>query len=266
MSNSYRWVGSEKNYVDEKTTFEIGSIVAGHFGGCSTAGQYKNEDGCLVFLNTQEEWEFTLLLDAHNSAESADLVVLTFLKEEKRIRNILSKSLPQAFQGIEDFVLSILNNEEFKKKCATVTGETAALFVVRKGKYVWWLSVGDCLIFVLHPELQALGEVQLNHRSYYEWIGQVNTFDLLVPAYSRGIKELRNGVNHILLTTDGLIECPNEPFSHPMEIFEQFNECTIEQGVQRLLEEIEEQQVRDSTTILTWQVLISESATNPSNA
>lgn len=266
MRKTYSWVGSWMNYVDEKKTIQIEHVTAGHFGGCSTAGQYKNEDGCLVFINTQEDWEFTVLLDAHNTAESAELLVATFLKEEKRIQEIMSKALSVAFQEIEDLVLGILNEEEFKNDCAALTGETAALFVGRKGKYLWWLSVGDCILYVLHPELNALGEVQLNQRSFYEWIGQVNTFDLPVPSYSRGIKELRSGVNHIFLTTDGLIECPNEPFTIPTAIFQEFKGYTIEEGVQRLLNEIENNQVRDSTTILSWQILISETATKPSNA
>ena len=266
MRNTYSWVGSWVDYVDEKKTIQIEHLIAGHFGGCSTAGQYKNEDGCLVFINTQEDWEFTILLDAHNTAESAELVVATFLDEEKRIREMMSKSLSVAFQEIEHLVLSVLNNEKFKKDCAALTGETAALFVCRKGKYIWWLSVGDCILYVLHPELNALGEVQLNQRSFYEWIGQVNTFDLPVPSYSRGIKELRRGVNHILLTTDGLIECPNEPYTNPTAIFQEFKGCTIKEGVQRLLNEIENNKVRDSTTILSWQIHISETATMPSNA
>ena len=266
MRNRYKWVGSEKNYVDEKTTIKIGQMVVGLFGGCSTAGQYKNEDGCLVFIDPLEDWEFTVLLDAHNSSESAELVVSTFSKEETRIRNIMSKSLLEAFQKIEELVLGILNSQQFRDDCASVTGETAAQFVLRRGKYLWWLSVGDCLLYVLHPELQALGEVQLNQRSFYEWIGEVNTFDLPVPSYSRGIKELRKGDNHILLTTDGLIECPSEPFKDPSDVFRPFSGRTIEEGVQLLLTEIEKQHVRDGTTILTWKVHISENAMSPSNA
>jgi hypothetical protein len=266
MKNSYSWVGSERHFVDEQSTVQIAHLVAGHFGGCSTAGQYKNEDGCLVFLNTLEEWEFTILLDAHNTAESAELIVSTFSNEEVSIRGIMSKPIEDVFKEIENHILGILNDEDFKRSCAAVTGETAALFVVRKGKYIWWLSIGDCLLYVLHPELLALGEVQLNQRSFYEWIGQVNTFDLPVPSYRRGIKELRKGLNQILLTTDGLIECPTEPFILPTVLFQQFNGCTIEKGVQRLLVEIEKQHVRDSTTILTWMVQISETAMNPSNA
>jgi hypothetical protein len=266
MTDKYHWVGNEKSFVDDITIIEVEPIVVGHFGGCSSAGQTKNEDGCLIFVNKQEDWEFTILLDAHNSSESAELVVVRFLKEEEAIRQLMSKPLEETFQLIEEHILCILHSHTFKEACKSVIGETAVLFVVRKGKYLWWLSVGDCLLFVLHPELEALGEIQLNRRSFYEWIGQVSTFDLPVPSYSRGIKELRKGRNHIFLTTDGLVECPNTNFENPKEIFHRLLDVSNEIGVMKLLNEIEDKNVRDSTTIISWEIIAGESATMPSNA
>jgi len=266
MNNHYEWVGSQKNFVDELTIVEVKPIVVGHFGGCSSAGQTKNEDGCLLFANNQEDWEFTILLDAHNSAESAELVVNRFSKEEKAIRQIMTTPLEKTFLFIEQHILGILHSQAFKRECQSITGETAALFIVRKGKYLWWLSVGDCLLFLLHPELEALGEVQLNQRSFFEWIGQVNTFELSVPSFSKGVKELRNGLNHIFATTDGLVECPNAPFENPYEIFNRFEGVSNEAGVSRLLKDIEDRNVRDSTTILSWKINVIEPAMKPSNA
>lgn len=112
--------------------------------------------------------------------------------------------------------------------------------MVWKGKYLWWLSIGDCLLYLFHPELKALNETQQDHRSFYEWIVQVDTFDFLVPFYSIGNKELRKGKNHILLTTDGLIECPNTDFSNPAQVGKPFETLPNEEGVQALLDEIKE--------------------------
>jgi len=264
--NKYQWIGSEKSFVDDATVIEVQPIVIGHFGGCSSAGQTKNEDGCLIFVDDKADWEFTILLDAHNSAESAQLVVERFLMEEEEIRWLMAKPLEQAFNLLEKHILSILQCKTFRESCQKVTGETAALFTVRKGKYVWWLSVGDCLLFVLHPELKALGEVQLNQRSFYEWIGQVNTFDMPVPSYSRGIKELRQGRNHLFMTTDGLVECPNAPFENPDEIFKVFEGNSNKEAIMSLLKSIERNNVKDSTTILSWEVFLQELATMPSNS
>lgn len=266
MTDKYHWVGNEKSFVDDITIIKVEPIVVGHFGGCSSAGQTKNEDGCLIFVNKQEDWEFTILLDAHNSSESAELVVARFLKEEETIRQLMTKPLEETFQFIEEHILNIFHSRAFKEACKSIIGETAALFVVRKGKYLWWLSVGDCLLFVLHRELEVLGEVQLNQRSFYEWIGQVNTFALPVPCYSSGIKELRKGRNQILLTTDGLVECPNTNFENPKEIFHRFLDVSNEIGVIQLLNVIEDKNVRDSTTIISWEIIVGESATLPSNS
>lgn len=107
--------------------------------------------------------------------------------------------------------------------------------------------------------------MQQNHRSFYEWIGKVNTFDLPVPCFSTGVKELRKGINHILLTTDGLVECPNTDFSNPLEVGKCFDTVSNADGVKALLEEIKEKNVRDSTTILSWMIEVKSESTRPGN-
>lgn len=77
------WVGNESTFVDQMDIQTIGPVAVGRFGGCSRAGQTKNEDGCLIWLG--DDWEFTLVLDAHDTAESAIAVV-------RRSRGIRKKS------------------------------------------------------------------------------------------------------------------------------------------------------------------------------
>ncbi|MEK4970041.1 protein phosphatase 2C domain-containing protein [Cytobacillus sp. FSL R7-0696] len=264
--SGYQWVGSQKHYVDEVHTELLNNdIVIGHFGGNSSTGQFKNEDGCLIWVNQEEDWEFVIILDAHNTAQSAELVLKTFEKERDSVQQILKMQTVEAFDTISTFILNIFKGQSFREANQNVQGETACLFVVRKGKFLWWLSIGDCILYLFHPELKALGEFQQNHRSFYEWVGQKNTFNLAVPCYSSGRKELRKGENHIFLTTDGLIECPNTNFDNPFEIFNTFEGITNQYGVKRLLEEIKENNVRDSTTIISWKVTINNSATLPSD-
>lgn len=265
MSN-YHWVGSRKNYVDEVYTKLLNDkIVIGHFGGNSSTGQFKNEDGCLIWMNQEDDWEFVIILDAHNTAQSAELVIKTFEKERASVQQILKKQTVEAFDNISTFILNTFESKSFRKACRNVQGESACIFVVRKGKFLWWLSIGDCILYLFHPELKALGEFQQNHRSFYEWVGENNTFDLAVPCYSSGRKELRKGENHIFLTTDGLVECPNTNFNNPVEISNKFVGISNQDGVKRLLEEIKINNVRDSTTIISWKVIINSSATLPSD-
>ncbi|ANU13301.1 hypothetical protein B481_2720 [Planococcus halocryophilus Or1] len=264
-NNEFSWVGSQSHYVDEIDVRQIQHVTIGRFGGNSTAGQYKNEDACLVWTNEKEDWEFVVLLDAHQSAESAELVISTVNVLKGVIQKKLKLPTKQAFEQTAETLLMTFESSDFKESCRKVQGETAVLCVVRKGKFLWWLSIGDCLLYLFHPELVALNETQQNHRSFYEWVGQVNTFELPVPCYSVGTKELRKGKNQILLTTDGLVECPNTNFGDPNEVKKPFETLSNKQGVLALLEEIKEKNVRDSTTILSWFINVDADSTRPSN-
>ncbi|WP_377890849.1 protein phosphatase 2C domain-containing protein [Alkalihalobacillus sp. R86527] len=268
MQNSiseFSWVGSKTNFVDTINVSKINHISIGRFGGNSTAGQFKNEDGCLVWLNEKESWEFAVILDAHNSAQSAELVLEQFSKWKEDIQQVLSLSNDQTLKRLLGALLNLFEEETFLSNCKKVQGETACLIVLRKGKYVWWFSIGDCLSFVFHSELANLGQYQINQRQFFEWIGQVNTFDQVVPCYSSGVRELRNGINRIFLTTDGLIECPNEPFSSGKEIYKVMCNQNINEGIEELLQSIKFNNVRDSTTIISWDINITEGVTIPSD-
>jgi hypothetical protein len=260
----YSWVGSQENFVDQIDIHRINHIVLGRFGGNSAAGQYKNEDGCIVWVDEKKDWEMVVLMDAHETAESAELILTTFEARKDDIWNLLSLSVKEAFEGLSVLILATFQSESFKAACKKIRGETACLFVVRKGKYLWWLSIGDCLLYLFHPELAALNEYQQNQRSFYQWVGRVNIFELEAPCYSEGRKELRKGKNHLFLTTDGLPECPNTSFDDPKQLFQPFERYSNEASVRYLIEKIKENNVRDSTTIVSWFVEIEEDASQPS--
>ncbi|MGE7693280.1 protein phosphatase 2C domain-containing protein [Lysinibacillus sp. NPDC094177] len=262
----FSWIGSQENFIDHPNLYQIKHVIVGRYGGNSDAGQYKNEDGCLVWIDEKADWEFAILMDAHNTAESAQIIIEQFINNKNEIKHLLS--LPanhQNFKRIEEKILTIFLSEEFLSVCKNITGETACLIVVRKDKYVWWFSVGDCVLFLFHQELAALGQYQLNQRQFYEWIGQVNTFEQDVPCYSVGIKELRKGENRLFLTTDGLIECPHEPYSNPINIYNSFFKSKDKESIWSMLKNIKKNGVRDSTTIVFWKVDISKEATRASN-
>ena len=262
----FNWIGSQRHFIDCPDVFTLGHMVIGRYGGNSGAGQSKNEDGCFMWVDTMHDWEMAVLLDAHNTAESAALIVSLFEENKRPFSSLLSPSLTkQTFATIEYAVLGLLQSDIFLSACREVTGETACLLVVRKGKYVWWFSVGDCVLYMLHPELAALGQYQVNQRQFYEWIGQVNTFEQEIPCYTVGVKELRKGENQLLLTTDGLLECPNEPYSSPQTIYEACKQPTVEACIQSMFASLIENNVRDSTTIISWRVTITEDATKASN-
>ncbi len=268
MSNYtyFSWVGSQQNYVDEISIQQLSHVILGRYGGNSCAGQYKNEDGCVIWCNEKEDWEFVALLDAHNTSESAELVVKVLESEKENLEDILRLELNQnMLHRLEEKLLKMFQSNEVLTACKNVTGETACLIVVRKDNYLWWFSVGDGLLYLFHPELASLGQYQVNQRQFFEWIGQVNTFAQEVPCYTVGTKELRQGMNRIFLTTDGLVECPNEPYADPWNIYASFEEVSDEVAIKRMFINIKKNNVRDSTTIISWQIDCLKKATMPSD-
>lgn len=247
------WTGLDAPYLDDPDVRQDAHITVGRFGGNTAAGQYKNEDGCLVWADENREWEFAIILDAHESAESAYLVLQQIQSKKKDILDILLLPAHTAIPGVEKFILSLLASEAFRLECSKVKGETACLFAFRKGQYLWWLSIGDCVLFLFHPELAAMGQHQLNQRQFFEWTGRVNAFDLPVPCYTTGRRELRAGVNTIFLTTDGLLECPGMPYEDPEKIMAVLKGPSDGKGVKEMLEDIKAHNVRDSTTIISWE-------------
>lgn len=71
--NKFFWVGSQKDFIDKKDVLSIDRVTLARFGGNSSAGQYKNEDGCMILVG--QDWELAVILDAHYSAESAELII-----------------------------------------------------------------------------------------------------------------------------------------------------------------------------------------------
>ncbi|MCY1691150.1 protein phosphatase 2C domain-containing protein [Exiguobacterium sp. SL14] len=182
-------------------------------------------------------------------------------QHESRIRDDLDAPLAEAFGRIETTVLGLFQDPDFLVACTTLQGETACLIAVRKGRFIWWFSVGDVVLYLFHPDLMKMGQVALNQRQFYEWIGRANTFALPVPSYTRGVRELRQGENRLFVTTDGLLECPHAPCTEPRQI----ENALQSGGVAELLSTIEAYGVRDSTTVVTWMVTIEETVTQPSD-
>ncbi|SDE58803.1 hypothetical protein SAMN04488542_10151 [Fontibacillus panacisegetis] len=117
--------------------------------------------------------------------------------------------------------------------------------------------MGDCQLFLIHDDLESWGQVSLNQRNFYEWIGKVNTFEKTVPCYSLGRRELRTGKNYILLITDGYLEAKDATSSIP-EL------CRSESLIESFLHNLHFQQTLDSTTLVQWAVKNELDAANPS--
>ncbi|HET9109725.1 MAG TPA: protein phosphatase 2C domain-containing protein [Ktedonobacterales bacterium] len=261
------WSGRQEAFLDRCQTSALDAVVLGQCGGSATAGASTNEDGALVFVGA--DWTFAMLLDGHASAESVDLLIDVFQEEAETIATILDGDRSDVFEPLETHLLRLFRSDHVRARCQAAQGETACLICVERGGFLWWLSVGDCLVYVLHPDFAKLGQYALNSRTFFQWIGQVNTFDLPVPCYSRGVCELRNGWNRIVLVTDGLLECGSRMFSDPMTLSDWFtrqegNDAhTLEAQVGAALRHVQAEAGRDSATVLAWDAYSGRSASLP---
>lgn len=264
--SAFRWIESQMVYLDTPTLAHRARMIVGCYGGATLSGANKNEDGALVWFAHDGSWEFALLLDGHDSAQSVELVVSTIEARATSFAALLNQPVESAFRSLQESVLSLFQSPAFREQCRRIRGETSCVICVRKAQFLWWLSIGDCVVYLLHPEIARLEQYALNQRQFFEWVGHINTFELPVPCYSTGIRELRQGYNQIVMLTDGFLEWKGSPFQNPQSLydalFSQPNGTTasIQVAALRALQQVHQARGRDSATVITW------GYENPSNA
>ncbi|GCE47872.1 serine/threonine protein phosphatase PrpC [Thermosporothrix hazakensis] len=264
---TYRWSGSAKLYLDTPAISTCEQVVVGCYGGNTKAGAQKNEDGALVWCDKEQNWEFALIVDAHYTPQSADLLLDAIESIQPAIVEALTQPISTAFFSLQQHIVTLLGSPAFLKRCREVIGEASCLFCARKDRFLWWLNIGDCVLYLLHPELAYMGQIPLNQRSFFEWVGRTNTFELPVPCFSSGIKELRFGWNRILLVTDGLLEYGSRPYDNPFRLYQAFTdrqevrETNLSALVQHALKRVHKEKGRDSATIIVWDYYNRQGAT-----
>ena len=77
----------------------------------------------------------------------------------------MNEPINSVFQSVENHILTIFQSSSFKEKCKKLKVKQLAYYV-RKENYIWWLSIGDCLVYVFHEELHKLGQYALNQRHF----------------------------------------------------------------------------------------------------
>lgn len=65
---------------------------------------------------------------------------------------------------------------------------------------------------MFQPEQLQNGKGRLNQRKFYECIGRENAFSANTSCFTSGVRELLNGMNHIVMVTDGVVECGRRTF------------------------------------------------------
>lgn len=259
-SHVFRWHGGENALLDTVDIMTCGRIVVGRYGGARAGGATSNEDGALVWCEPSGQWEFAAVVDAHYSPESAALILDALEAIQANIISILAQPPETAFAGLHAQLVVLFASPSFRQRASQVTGEASCLICVRKGRYLWWLSVGDCLGYTGHPELAALGQYLLNQRVYFQWIGARNTFDQPVPCYTTGTLCLLPGTTLLALATDGLFEGVPSYYTDPATLLDQLRAddvTSLSQAVHTALRAVHNAHGRDGATLLAWAVSVA---------
>lgn len=240
------WNGSLGLYLDEINTMCTNSVVCGMFGGSTKSGATFNEDG--FFILETEKWRFVTLFDAHATFDSVTVLTNALSQNEERLRDICNQNIDEAIEPLQAFILTVL------KETSTdgVRGETAVLFCFEKAGFLWWLSVGDNSLYLLHKEFNELGQYRLNQRVFYQWFGEQNAMKLSPACYASGTIQLRMGQSTIVMLTDGVLEVSGRPYENSAYLASKFAEGSLEEGIIHVLEEVQSLDGRDSATIIAF--------------
>jgi len=246
--NSWVWNGREAPHSSRPETLQLGRVSVGLYGG--TGG--KNEDGALIWEGA--DWVFAVVVDAHSSSESTDLIldVLTNVREE--MLPLLEGNQSSDFVNLQRTVLGLLTSPNIQERFAQVKGEASCLICYQRGRFLTWMSVGDNSLYVLHPDLERLGQHTLTVRNFYEWVGARNSLALDVPCFASGTREMRQGEQIIALVTDGLLEVDTLPFNEPAKFSTEIRKGDLQAALRGMLDEVQRHQGRDSATVVAWKV------------
>jgi serine/threonine protein phosphatase PrpC len=251
-----RWAGTDDTFLDRPDATAVGRLMFGRYGGRVDGGACKNEDAALLIEGS--DWELAVVADAHAGCDSSALVVE--LLESSELERVLGQPTPTALSALHGEVVARL----LRADTSQLTGETAVLVVARKGGFVSWLSVGDCVAYALHPDLARLGQHALNQRSFYEWFGRVDSLRLDVPCYASGVHALRPGRTRIALVTDGLLEFGEKRYSDAAQLHADFYAGDLGEGVRHLMRAVHDGRGSDSATVVAWDVTGTHTPIQPS--
>lgn len=260
--NKTIWHGDINCYLDIVNVSTVGEVSFGCFGGSTQSGQYTNEDG-LYILSKKDEFVLSILLDSHATNESVRLILEEIETNEEMLKRYVDLPLKEAMAHVSKFFVDFIHNETFIEKTKKIRGEAAFLVVFQKDKYLWWLSVGDNSLYLLHPEYSELGQQRLNQRIFYQWIGEKNSIDLEIPCFTQSTIELRQGKSSIVLLTDGVLECEGQLYDDPTKISSTFNKHQNDKAIEVILEDVKSVMGRDSATIINWIVDIKSDGLRP---
>ncbi|MBS4535705.1 hypothetical protein GOQ29_08765 [Clostridium sp. D2Q-14] len=110
MSNykEFKWFGNKQMYLNEINLDNCDDIVIGRYGGNTDSGAEKNEDAVFIMSNKEFNWKFAMILDAHTTIQSANLVINTVYNHKEKLLSILNTTKKDMFKNLQSFFFEII--------------------------------------------------------------------------------------------------------------------------------------------------------------
>lgn len=251
--HTFKWTGDEKAYLNEIHVETLGPLSIGLYGGNTEAGANKNENAVLAWCDPQGTWEFVMIFDTQSTIERAKFIIDIICKRKEKILQLFTYPSHLVFHHTHMYLLSLFTDEKFIEESEQIQGQTACLICLRKGKFLYWLSVGECFVYLFHPRLLQYNQGRLNKRQCYERIGRRNIFAEETPCFTSGVRELQEETNHIVMVTDSIVECSEQILEDDHLLYQSLymeDNLNIKHG----LEKINFWEKAKSFTIIGWSV------------
>ncbi|MFD0768803.1 protein phosphatase 2C domain-containing protein [Bacillus sp. CGMCC 1.60114] len=255
--HTFKWTGDEKAYLNEIHVEKLGPLSIGLYGGNTEAGASTNEDAVLAWCDPQRTWEFVMIFDAQSTIERAKLIIDIICKRKEKLLQLFTYPSHLVFHHTHMYLLSLFTDEKLIEESERIQGQISCLICLRKGKFVYWLSVGECFVYLFHPRLLQCDQGRLNKRQCYERIGRKNIFSAGTPCFTSGVRELQEGINHIVMATDGIMEYGERIFEDDHLLYQSlYVKDSLHVG--HVLDQIDYCKKTESATIIGWSIDIGD--------
>ncbi|MBO1624580.1 protein phosphatase 2C domain-containing protein [Bacillus arachidis] len=250
---TFKWISHEKMYLDQIHVEKCGPLSVGIYGGNQESDAYERGDAVLAWWDPQLEFEFVMIFDAHHKTKKIHYIIEAISKRKEKLQELFSYPVHLAFHHTHMYLLALFTDESFIEKSEQENEELACLICLRKGEFLYWLSVGECFAYLFHSEQLQNGKGRLNKRKFYEYIGRKNVFAANTPCFTSGVRGLEKGMNHIVLATDGMLECDQQTFHDDQSLLEVLHRGDCLQ-IEPALASVLEWKGRDCATIIGWSI------------
>ncbi|MCP1123276.1 hypothetical protein NKR74_07995 [Bacillus sp. 3103sda1] len=251
--HTFKWTGDEKAYLNEIHVETLGPLSIGLYGGNTEAGTSKSENAVLAWCDPQGTWEFVMIFDAQSTIDRAKHIIDIICKRKEKLLQLFTYPSHLVFHHTHMYLLSLFTDEKFIEESERIQGQTSCLICLRKGNFLYWLSVGECFVYLFHPRLLQCDQGRLNKRQCYERIGRRNIFSAATPCFTSGVRELQEGTNHLVMATDGIIECGERIFEEDHLLYQSLHaEDALHIG--QILDKVDSWKEAKSVTIIGWSV------------